>query len=80
MAGAGGVLNTANLGGSATDSGPTAIVGLQWRLPLLILRADYELFDMNAGSAATLNVGVSWDFRRPYSPERDCGTTTIRNP
>lgn len=62
VAGAGGVLNTVNLGGSATDSGPTAIAGLQWRLPLLILRADYELFDMNAGSAATLNVGVSLGF------------------
>jgi len=62
VAGAGGVPTTRNLGGSATDSGPTAIVGLQWRLPLLMLRADYELMDMNAGRAATLNVGVSLGF------------------
>ncbi|MYJ95723.1 MAG: outer membrane beta-barrel protein [Proteobacteria bacterium] len=62
VAGAGGVLNTVNLGGSATDSGPTAIVGLQWRLPLLMLRADYELMDINAGRAATVNVGVSVGF------------------
>ena len=62
VAGGGGVLNTVNLGGSATDSGPTAIVGLQWRLPLLMLRADYELMDMNAGRAATVNVGVSVGF------------------
>jgi len=62
VAGAGGILNTVNLGGSATDSGPTAIVGLQWRLPLLMLRADYELMDMNAGRAATVNVGVSAGF------------------
>ena len=62
VAGAGGVVNTVNLGEDATDSGPTAIVGLQWRLPLLILRADYELMDMNAGRAATVNVGVSLGF------------------
>ena len=62
VAGAGGVVNTVNLGEDATDSGPTAIVGLQWRLPLLILRADYELMDMNAGRAATVNVGVSVGF------------------
>lgn len=62
VAGAGGVLNTVNLGGSATDSGPTAIVGLQWRLPFFMLRADYELMDMNAGRAATVNVGVSVGF------------------
>lgn len=62
VSGAGSVQNTVNLGGSATDSGPTAIVGFQWALPTLVLRADYELFDMNAGSAATLNVGVSLGF------------------
>ena len=62
VAGAGGVVGTVNLGEDATDSGPTAIVGLQWRLPLLILRADYELMDMNAGRAATVNVGVSVGF------------------
>ena len=62
VAGAGGVVNTVNLGEDATDSGPTAIVGLQWRLPLLMLRADYELMDMNAGRAATVNVGVSVGF------------------
>ena len=62
LVGAGSVVNTVNLGGSATDSGPTAIVGFQWGLPLLVLRADYELFDMNAGRAATLNVGVSLGF------------------
>ena len=62
VAGAGSVLNEVKLGGSATDSGPTAIVGLQWRLPLVVLRADYELMDMNAGRAATVNVGVSLGF------------------
>lgn len=62
VAGGGGVPNTVNLGGSATDSGPTAIVGLQWRLPLFILRADYELMDMNAGRAATVNVGLAVGF------------------
>ena len=62
VSGVGSVQNTVNLGGSATDSGPSAIVGFQWALPSLVLRADYELFDMNAGSAATLNVGVSLGF------------------
>ena len=62
VAGAGSVRNTVTLGGSATDSGPTAIVGLQWGLPSLVLRADAELFDMNAGRAATLKVGVQFGF------------------
>ena len=59
VSGAGSVQDTVNLGGSATDSGPTAIVGFQWALSSLVLRADYELLDMNAGRAATFNVGVS---------------------
>ncbi len=62
VSGVGSVQSPVNLGGSITDSGPTAIVGFQWTLPLLVLRADYELFDMNAGSATTLNVGVSLGF------------------
>lgn len=59
VSGMGSVQDTVNLGGSATDSGPTAIVGFQWALSSLVLRADYELLDMNAGRAATFNVGVS---------------------
>ena len=59
VSGVGSVQDTVNLGGSATDSGPTAIVGFQWSLSSLVLRADYELLDMNAGRAATFNVGVS---------------------
>ena len=59
VSGVGSVQDTVNLGGSATDSGPTAIVGFQWALSSLVLRADYELLDMNAGRAATFNVGVS---------------------
>ena len=62
VSGVGSVQSPVSLGGSATDSGPTAIVGFQWALPSLVLRADYELFDMNAGSAATFNVGVSLGF------------------
>ena len=62
VSGVGSVQNRVNLGGTSTDSGPTAIVGFQWALPTLVLRADYELMDMNAGSAATLNVGVSLGF------------------
>ena len=62
LSGAGNVRNTVNLGGTDTDSGPTAIVGLQWALPMLVLRADYEMLDMNAGSAATVNIGVSLGF------------------
>ena len=62
VSGSGSVQSPVTLGGSATDSGPTAIVGFQWSLPTLTLRADYELMDMNAGSAATLNVGVSLGF------------------
>ncbi len=62
VAGAGGVPSTVNLGGSATESGPAAIVGFQWALSSLLVRADFELFDMNAGRAATLNVGVSLGF------------------
>ena len=56
------VQSPVSLGGTDTDSGPTAIVGVQWALSTLTLRADYELLDMNAGSAATLNVGVSLGF------------------
>ena len=62
VSGVGSVQNAVNLGGTATDSGPTAIVGFQWALPTLVLRADYELLDMNAGSAATLSAGVSLRF------------------
>jgi len=62
VSGVGSVQNAVNLGGTATDSGPTAIVGFRWAVSSLVLRADYELFDMNAGSAATLNVGVSLGF------------------
>ena len=62
VSGVGSVKNAVNLGGTATDSGPTAIVGFQWALPTLVLRADYELLDMNAGSAATLSAGVSLRF------------------
>ena len=59
VSGVGRVQDTVNLGGSASDRGPTAIVGFQWALSSLVLRADYELLDMNAGSAATFNLGVS---------------------
>ena len=62
VSGVGSVQNAVNLGGSATDSGATAIVGFQWALPTFVLRADYELLDMNAGSAATLSAGVSLRF------------------
>ena len=62
VSGVGSVQNAVSLGGTATDSGPTAIVGFQWALPTLVLRADYELLDMNAGSAATLSAGVSLRF------------------
>ena len=62
VSGVGSVQNAVNLGGTATDSGPTAIVGFRWAVSSLVLRTDYELFDMNAGSAATLNVGVSLGF------------------
>ena len=62
VSGVGSVQNAVNLGGTATDSGPAAIVGFQWALPTLVLRADYELLDMNAGSAATLSAGVSLRF------------------
>lgn len=62
VSGVGSVQSPVSLGGTDTDSGPTAIVGVQWALSTLTLRADYELLDMNAGSAATLNVGVSLGF------------------
>ena len=62
VSGVGTVGNTVNLGGSATDSGPTAVVGLQWSLPSLTLRADIEYMEMNAGNAATANIGVSLGF------------------
>ena len=59
VSGVGGAQSPATLGGSATDKGPTAIVGFHWRLPILTVRADYELLEMNAGRAATLSVGVA---------------------
>jgi len=62
VSGTGSIQDSIELGGSSTDNGLTAIVGFQWALPILMLRADYELMDMNAGSAATLNVGVSLGF------------------
>lgn len=62
VSGVGSVQSPVNLGGSATDNGPTAIVGFQWSLPMLTLRADYELLDMNAGRAATLSAGVVLGF------------------
>ena len=62
VSGVGSVQNAVSLGGSATDNGPTAIVGFQWALPTFVLRTDYELLDMNAGSAATISVGISLQF------------------
>ena len=62
VSGVGSVQSPVSLGGSASDSGPTAIVGFQWSLPTLTLRADYELLDMNAGRAATLSAGVTLGF------------------
>ncbi len=62
VSGLGSVQSPVSLGGSATDNGPTAIVGFQWSLPILTLRADYELVDMNAGRAATLSAGVILGF------------------
>ena len=62
VSGVGSVQSPVSLGGSATDNGPTAIVGFQWSLPILTLRADYELLEMNAGRAATLSVGVAVGF------------------
>ena len=62
VSGVGSVQSPVSLGGSATDNGPTAIVGVQWSLPMLTLRADYELVDMNAGRAATLSAGVILGF------------------
>ncbi len=62
VSGAGTVQRPVNLGGGGTDSGPTAIAGLQWTLPTLALRADLEWFDMNAGSAATFNLGATLGF------------------
>ena len=62
VSGVGSVQNAVSLGGSATDNGPTAIVGFQWALPTFVLRTDYELLDMNAGSAATISAGISLRF------------------
>ena len=62
VSGVGSVQNAVSLGGSATDNGPTAIVGFQWALPTFVLRTDYELLDMNAGSAATISAGISLQF------------------
>lgn len=62
VSGVGSVQSPVSLGGGATDNGPTAIVGVQWSLPMLTLRADYELLDMNAGRAATLSAGVVLGF------------------
>lgn len=62
VSGVGSVQSPVSLGGSATDNGPTAIVGFLWSLPILTFRADYELLDMNAGRAATLSAGVVLGF------------------
>ena len=51
------------LGGSAgTQRGPTAILGVQFSLPSVIVRADYEWLDMDAAAASTIGVGVSLRF------------------
>lgn len=51
------------LGGSpSSERGPTVIFGVQWSLPSLIVRADYEWFDMEAADAGKLGLGVSLRF------------------
>ena len=63
ISGAANARDTVQLGGAAgSDSGATALIGVQWSLFSLSFRADYEWLDMEAASASTLGVGVALRF------------------
>ena len=63
ISGAANARDTVQLGGVAgSDSGATALIGVQWSLFSLSFRADYEWLDMEAASASTLGVGVALRF------------------
>ena len=51
------------LGGSpSSENGPTVILGAQWALPSVIIRADYEWLDMEAADASMIGIGASLRF------------------
>ena len=62
IAGVGGIRESVSLGGTLTEAGPTASLGMQWRLVLLTIRAEYEWFDMNDSDASQIGVGVMFEF------------------
>ena len=62
ISGVGGIRESVSLGGTLTEAGPTASVGMQWRLVLLTVRAEYEWFAMNDAEASQIGVGVMLQF------------------
>ena len=55
--------NAVTLGGTITsEKGPTALVGVEWSLASVAIRADYEWLDMGAADASTVGVGVTLRF------------------
>ena len=62
IAGVGGIRESVSLGGTLTEAGPTASLGMQWRLVLLTIRTEYEWFDMNDSDASQIGVGVMFEF------------------
>ena len=51
------------LGGSpSSENGPTVILGAQWALPSVIIRADYEWLGMEAADASMIGIGASLRF------------------
>ena len=63
IAGISAAQNAVTLGGSpSSERGPTVILGVQWALPSVIIRADYEWLDMEAADASMIGIGASLRF------------------
>lgn len=62
LAGIDGAQAPVRLGGSSTESGPTASLGFRFPLLRFSLRAEFEWLQMSAADAATLSVGASMRF------------------
>ena len=58
----GGIRESASLDGTLTEAGPTASLGMQWRLVPLTIRTEYEWFDMYDSDASQIGVGVMFEF------------------
>jgi opacity protein-like surface antigen len=50
------------IGDSASDSGGTAILGLQWELESVTIRANYEWFNFEDADVEQIGIGIAYRF------------------